>query len=98
MAALNKFPVDVRKKSITASSSKDGELVTSTMTSAPLSVLSDALAGEAVDTGRRRSRQDLVSARLEVGCKLAADQAGSTDDDDFHFQAPLNEFYLAVDI
>jgi hypothetical protein len=47
--------------------------------------LLEALACEAIDPGRWRSRHDVVSARLELGCKLATDEAGPAYDYDFHF-------------
>lgn len=46
--------------------------------------LFETFACEAVDAGRRRSRRQLMSARLQLGCKLATDQAGPAYDDDFH--------------
>lgn len=45
----------------------------------------DAFANEAIDPGRRRSRHELVPARLELDCKLATDQAGPAYDHDIHF-------------
>jgi hypothetical protein len=46
--------------------------------------LVEALACEAIDPGRWQGRHDVV-AGLELGCKLAADEAGPAYDYDFHF-------------
>jgi hypothetical protein len=50
---------------------------------------------EAINPGRWRSRHDVVSGRLELGCKLATDEAGPAYDYDFHFWSPRNELALA---
>jgi len=47
--------------------------------------LFEALACEAINPGRWRSRHDVVSGRPELGCKLATDEAGPAYDYDFHF-------------
>ena len=46
--------------------------------------LLEALAREAVDSSRWRSRNDLMSALPELVCKLATDEAGPAYDYDFH--------------
>ena len=57
--------------------------------------LLEALACEAVNPGRWRSRHDILSAQLELGCKLTTDEAGPAYDYDFHFWSPRNELALA---
>jgi hypothetical protein len=66
-------------------SSNDGEFVTSTTKFGLGQYLLEAFACEAINPGRWRSRHDVVSARLELGCKLATDEAGPAYDYDFHF-------------
>jgi hypothetical protein len=66
-------------------SSNDGEFRDVDDDVSSVQYLFEALACEAVNSGRWRSRHDVVSARLELGGKLATDEAGPAYDYDFHF-------------
>ena len=46
--------------------------------------LKETLAGEGVDAGVWRGRDDFVAALSQDGDGLRADQAGAADDDDLH--------------
>jgi len=85
---ISKCSVEMRKNSRTALSSNEGEFVTSTTASA------------LVSTFLRPSPVTLltpvdVSAQLELGCKIATDEAGPAHDYDFHFWSRRNELALA---
>ena len=83
---ISKCSVEIRKNSRTALSSNEGEFVTSTTASAflrpsPVTLLTP------VD----------VSAQLELGCKIATDEAGPAHDYHFHFWFSKERACLSAD-
>ena len=82
--------VDVVKKSNTAASSNEGELTTSTRTSAPSRASATTFAGEDVDAGVAGGGDDLVAVSGQRFDELRSDQAAGPDDCDLHaYHYPL---------
>ena len=76
--------VEVVKKSITASSSKEGEFETSISTSAPSSTFASPSPVSVLTPVFGRGGHSFVLLLAEAGDDLRTDQAGSADDNDLH--------------